>query len=125
MAVDDFNPADLDDVVAILRAIEGVRSADRDPAKVHTPGVWIRWDGLGPGTLGGLAVKATLWPVVPLTGDLVRDQGVLAALFNLIKPVIESLGGPAGDVTWSPLILPDSGAPLPAMQIPVVINTSN
>lgn len=125
MATDDFNPADLDDVAASLKAIEGVNSADTDPSKVQTPGVWIRFDGLGAGTLAGLAVKVTLHAVVASTGDRRRDLGAVATLHNLIKPVVESLGGPSGVITPTGLILPGSATPLPCLQVPVDLMTTN
>jgi len=124
MAVDDFNPSDLDELATQLRAIEGV-SADRDAAKVQTPGVWIRFDGLAAGTLASLGVKLTLHAVVATTGDKPRDLDKVAALYNSIKPVIAANGGPSGDITPTGLILPGSTVALPCLQIPLHILTTN
>lgn len=124
MAVDDFNPDDLEELAQLLRDVEGIETADIDPSKVRTPGVWVRFDGLSLGTLGALGVKVTLHPVVASTGNRPRDLAGLAALFNRVKPVAQQLGAPLDDVRVVALTLPGSSTPLACLQIPIELHTT-
>lgn len=125
MATDDLNFDDIGLLVTALKAVDGIKYADTDPAAVNTPGVWVRFDGLGLGTMTHLEVKLTLHLVVATANDRARTEKALADLFNAAKPVVNDFGGPAGLVTPAGLQLPGSQAYLPCLQIPISLLTTN
>lgn len=128
MAVDDFNPADLDELVAAIKAAdptgEAIRSASLNPDEVQLPGVWVRFDGLAYDQLAGLTVRVTLHLIVGNAGGFSRVLGKLAALHNLVKPVVAGYGGPTGPTTRTSVILPTNTQPMPALAVPLDLLTS-
>lgn len=128
MAVDDFNPADLDELAAALKATDPagdvLRSVSLNPDEVQLPGIWIRFDGLGAGTLGGLVVRTTLHLIVPNAGGVGRVLAALAQLRNLVQPAVAGYGGPSGDVTRTSVLLAANTSPMPALAVPLDLLTS-
>jgi hypothetical protein len=128
VAVDDFNPADLDELTAAIKGAdptgELIRSASLNPDEVQVPGVWVRFDGLAYDVLAGLTVKLTLHLIVPNAGGFARVLGKLAELHNLVKPVVAGYGGPSGNTTRTGVLLPgNSSNPMPALAIPLDLLT--
>lgn len=120
---DDFNPADLEAVLDILRTAPDPIPADLDPAKVRAPGVWLRLDGFTPDSLHGLTINTTLHPVVG-EADRTRATTAVADLFNRVKAKLRAAGLEVyGQVTPARLILPGSSTPLPALAVPLDIPT--
>lgn len=127
MAADDFNPADVDELVAAIRAADPdadvIRSVSINPTEVQLPGVWVRFDGLEEDVLAGLTVKLTVHVIVPNAGGFARVLAGLAQLRNLVKPVLTTYGGPTGPTTRTGVILPSSTQPMPALAIPLDLLT--
>lgn len=127
MAVDDFNPQDITDLAAAIKAAapELIRSASVNPDEVQVPGVWIRFDGIEDTTLGGgLTLNLTLHLIVPNAGGFARVLAQLAELRNAVKPVVAGFGGPSGPTTRTGVILPaNSTTPLPALAVPLALLT--
>lgn len=128
MAVDDFNPADLDELVAALKAAdpsaEVIRSVSFNPDEVNVPGIWIRFDGLDDDLLAGCTVKLTLHLIVANAGGFARVLAALAGMRNLVKPVVAGYGGPSGTTTRTSVLLSGTAAPLPALAVPLDLLTS-
>lgn len=128
MAVDDFNPADLVELVDAIKAAdpsgELIRSVSFNPDEVKVPGVWLRFDGLDDGILAGLTVKLTLHLIVPNAGGFGRVLAQLAELRNLVKPVVATYGGPNGPTVRTGVILSTTTQPLPALAIPLDLLTT-
>lgn len=122
MSTQDLDFGNLDELAGLLTAA-GVRSASTNPAEITTPGVWIRFDGVSLDRLAGCTIKLTLHLIV---GDaeprIVMPE--LAALFNQVRPVLNDLGGPAGDTTRVGVVLPNSTKPLPALAVPLDLITT-
>lgn len=128
MAVDDFVPADIDELVTALLAAdpthEVIRSVSLNPDEVQLPGIWIRFDGLDDNLLGGLTVKLTVHLIVANAGGFARVLAALAGMRNLVKPVIAGNGGPSGQTTRTSVILSPNSQPMPALAIPLDLLTS-
>jgi hypothetical protein len=120
VAVDDLVWADVDAVIALLKAA-GVTSVDIDPAKVNPPGVVVEVLGLAT-RVSGLTVRTRL---VLIVGNQAMRKAAqnLAELFNLVKPVGHQLGADLRNVTTATYVKPGSSSPLPALLIPLDINT--
>lgn len=129
MAADDFNPADLDELVAALRGAdpthELIRSVSLNPDEVQLPGVWVRFDQLEEDVLAGLTVRVTVHMIVSSAGGFARQLAGLAELRNLVKPVLATYGGPAGPTTRVGVILSTSAGaqPMPALAVPLDLST--
>lgn len=129
MAVDDFEPTDLDELVEAIKAAdpthELIRSVSLNPDEVKLPGVWIRFDGLDDNLLGGVTVNLTLHLIVANAGGFARVLAGLAQLRNLVKPVVVGYGGPNGRTTRTSVILPgNTSTPMPALAMPLDLLTS-
>ena len=126
MAVDDFNPADLDELVDALGALDPVvvRSVSLNPDEVNLPGIWIRFDGLNDNVLAGLTVRLTLHLIVGNGGGFARVLAALADMRNLVKPVVAGYGGPTGPTARTSVILSAGTQPMPALAIPLDLLTS-
>lgn len=128
MAVDDFNPADIDELVADLLAADPdhdtLRSVSLNPDEVNLPGVWVRFDGLDDNLLAGVTVKLTLHLIVGNSGGFSRVLDQLAAMRNLIKPVLVRYGGPNGPTVRTSVILPANTTPMPALAMPLDLLTN-
>lgn len=124
MAADDFNPADLDAVLDILRAEPDPIPAELDPVKVRRlPGVWLRFDGFTHDQMHGLSLNTTLYVVVP-ESDRIRATNELADLWNRIKAKLRAAGLEVFDqVRPASLILPTSTTGRPALAVPLEIPT--
>lgn len=125
MATDDVNPDDLDALVTLLKdaaagSPQTCRTVALDPSEVTPPGVWVRVDGFGPHTLAGVAIRTTLFLIVPDTGHK-RVVGRLAALYNMIRPALPGTPAPA---TRAGVVLPGSTTPLPALALPFDLQTT-
>ncbi len=118
---DDFATADLDELLTDLRAV-GFRGVDLDPTKALPGGAWVRIDGLQPDTLAGLVVEVTVHLLVP-ERDHGRTLDALAVAYNTAKPVLREFG-PLGVATLTGVVLPGSQTPIPALAVPVTINTT-
>lgn len=106
--------APLDDLAAALEAVEGIRSASVDPAKVTTPGVWIQGTGIELDRLAGYTLTTRLVLVVDNNGQR-RAMTALAGLLNKVLTVVD----PAGPITPREVTLPgDAGAALPGLAVP-------
>lgn len=128
MAVDDFNPADIDTLVAAIAAAdathETIRTVSLNPDEVQLPGVWVRFDGLEENVLAGLTVKLTLHLIVANAGGFSRVLAGLADLRNLVKPVLTTFGGPSGPTARTSVLLPGNTAPMPALAVPLDLLTT-
>jgi hypothetical protein len=128
VAVDDFNPADIDELLAAVKAAdptgELIRTVSLNPDEVQLPGVWVRFDGLDDNLLAGLTVKLTLHLIVPNAGGFSRVLGKLAELRNIVKPVIAVYGGPNGPTSRTSVILSTNTQPMPALAIPLDLLTT-
>lgn len=123
VAADDFDPADIDELIAALKAA-GVE-ASIDERAVRVPGVFVRHDSLPTGRpLGGCLVRLTLFPVVEKSTDRNQSTRALADLWNKVRPVVQGFGGPSGDVNVRiGLTLPSSSTRLPAYSVPLDLIT--
>lgn len=128
MAVDDFNPEDIAELIAAVQATdptkELIRTVSMDPDKVRLPGVWVRFDGLDDNVLAGVTVKLTLHLIVQNAGGFTRVLAELAQLRNLVKPAVAGYGGPNGPTTRTSVILAANAQPMPALAIPLDLLTS-
>lgn len=115
----DVSFAELDILAAELKAVEGIRSADIDPAKVTTPGVWISATGVELDRLAGYTITTRLVLVVDDNGPR-RAMAALAKLLNLVLEVVDA-DGPITPRTFTP---GDNAAPLPALSVPVSLLVS-
>jgi hypothetical protein len=118
----DLDFTNLDDLAQMLTEA-GVRSVSTDPAKVNTPGVWIKVDGIGDNLLAGVTIRTTLYLIVP-DQDVRRALTALAAMYNTVYPVLRSVGGPTGPIRTTGLVLPNSQTPLPALAAPLDLLTT-
>lgn len=129
MAADDFNPADVDELLALLVEQTSLRSASTDPSKLGAlPGCWARIDALRYENLAGLTVALTLHLIVG-EQEVGRALAALAPLLNELVPVLnrsdlELGGGPTGDVRVVRVPLPGSTTGLPALAVPFDLNTT-
>lgn len=123
MAVDDFDPGDIEELIAALGAA-GVH-ATTDERDVRTPGVWVRHDSFPAGRpLGGALVRLTLFLVVEKATERTRSTRDLAELWNKVRPVVQHFGGPSGDVNARVgLVLPSGPTRLPAYSVPLDLIT--
>lgn len=112
-----FPIASIDGLLVDLAAAE-VR-ASIDPAKVNTPGGWLRL--LGPlrhDTLAGSQLDAELILVVADT----TDEAALRNLAALHDKVLGVIGAPDGPIRFQGTILPGPDlTPLPSLVVPVII----
>lgn len=117
--------ADLDTVLVELRGTdpEAPVAVDVDPSKLIVPGVWVRVDHVRRARLSGhLSFALTLHLIAADTDEaIVRDQ--LAELWNHVTPILDSYGGPTGPGDLVAVAMPSGAAPLPAISIPVDIET--
>ncbi len=113
----EFPIATIDSLIADLKAAT-VR-VSIDPAKVNTPGGWLRLVGpLRHDTLAGSQLDAELILVVADTTDEAALRN-LAALHDLAVGV---LGAPDGPIRFQGTILPGPDlTPLPSLVVPVII----
>lgn len=127
MNVDDFNPDDLDELVAAIKAANPagdiIRSVSMNPDEVQLPGVWLRFDAVEYGNLAGLTVKLTLHLIVANAGGYARVLAALAGMLNLVKPVVAGYGGPNGPITRTAVLLSSSTQPTPALAVPLDLLT--
>ena len=111
--------AKLDELAAQLEAVDGIRSASTDPAKISTPGVFVQ---CGPITIDklddGYTIEAQLRLVVADNG-LVRSRDALIELLNKVLTVVD----PDGPMTPQGVLLPGNPASLPGLTVPVLIET--
>jgi hypothetical protein len=92
-----------------------------DPAEVNTPGYWLALDEVRPRALSGqLQLRCSVF-LIAGDRDARRAVAVLAGLFNKVRTVLT----PDGPVTTQGVVLPDSSTPLPALRVPVHINTGS
>lgn len=92
-----------------------------DPAKVNTPGVWLR---MGPvdltGVLCGEAIGTMTAEATCIVADT-TDEAALAALADLLDKVLPHVDV-AGPLRWQGTVLPSPDlTPLPSIVIPIVI----
>lgn len=114
---------DLDELAGRFKAA-GVRSVELDPAKVNAPGVWLRVDTLDQGELAGdVTFGITVHLIVPERG-VRRGLDELGVLYNTVAPVLAGIGGPTGQVRLVGVQLPGSSTPLPALAIPIDLDTT-
>lgn len=120
-----IDPADLDALVDLLATVPGLDDLDVDgrPTRVgfigdpiETPGVVVQVFGYTFTTLDAYAIRARLLLVVP---DAAARAAVasLADLLNKVSTVV----GSTGEVTHEAVLLPDRGAPLPALSVPITV----
>jgi hypothetical protein len=112
--------AALDDLVAALR--EAGIPADLDPQNVTPPGVWVQLESVAHSLLsGGLVIRARLYLVV---GDAPAGT-VLDHLDLLLGSVLEVVTPNADvDTVTAGVLLPDTPAPFPALQLTVDLPTT-
>lgn len=118
---------DLSDLeqLAQLLVRAGIRSASSDPAKVQTPGVWVRFDGVQLEALNGDAtILTTLHLIVPAS-TFTTSQRQLSDLFNQVIDALASFGQqPSGATRPTAVALPANPAnPLPALAVPLELLT--
>lgn len=101
---------DLDGWIGELRQVDGVRSAELDPAQVKTPGVWVRLPSFGIDTLaaGNYRLDVELNLVVG-DQDWRKARNELAAIFDAVHGF---LGRPRiPQVQFIKLVLPEAEVP--------------
>lgn len=111
--------ADVDDWIADLRQVDGVRSADLDPAKLRTPGVWVRLPSFGVDTLaaGDYRLDVELHLVVG-DQDWRKARDELADLFDAVHAF---LGRPRmARAEFIKLVLPE-GQEVPCLRFPTTL----
>lgn len=122
MPTTDLDFTNLDDLATLIKAA-GVRSVETDPGKINPPGVFIKVDGIGDNLLSGVTIQTTLYLVVP-DQDVRRALSALADLYNLVYPVLRSVGGPTGPIRTTGLVLPNAQTPLPSLAAPLDLLTT-
>lgn len=118
----DLDFSNLEDLATLLTAA-GVRSVTTDPAKVNTPGVYVKVEGIGDNLLAGVTIQTTLYLVVA-DQDIRRALDALATLYNLVYPVLHGIGGPTGPIRTTGLALPNASTPLPSLAVPLDLLTT-
>jgi hypothetical protein len=126
-----IDPTDVDQVVDMIAAVDGL-DARTDPTDalptgkptqvgyigtpVELPGVVLQVYGYTFDTLDAYSLRGRLLLIVP--DQPARDAiGALADLLNRVTSVVR----PAGEVTHEAVALPDRGAPLPALSVPIAV----
>lgn len=110
---------ELDELEQLLQAA-GVFGS-MDPAEVNLPGYWLAVDEMRPRTLRGeLQLRCSVF-LISGDRDARRAVGTLADLFTTVRTVLT----PDGPVVTQGVVLPDSPTPLPALRVPVYINTGS
>lgn len=118
-----FDPADLDEVVDLLRALSVAGrdlSVDLDPSKVTAPGVWVQLREVEQVTLVGSTLRLNLYVIAP-DSEVRVGLGTLADLLDVVAPMVNLWGGTTGPVRHVALGLPEGT--LPALQLPVDVDT--
>lgn len=114
--MDNITLDPLEDLAAALAAVPGITTAATDPAKVRTPGVWVRFAGLELDSLGGYTIYATLHLIVADTGYR-RASVALGSLLSRVAGVVDV----HETVTPQPVILPSGPKPLPGLAVPYAL----
>lgn len=117
----DFD--DVDDLIAQLRSVDGIRSVDVDPAKVNLPGIWVRFDGIDLDRLAGATLRLTLALLAPDV-DVRRAMADLQPLFNTVVDALATTYGIGPDEAGTAagtVQLPNGAGPNPALLIPITI----
>lgn len=127
MAHDDLNPADLDELVAIIRGgTPGDLQCSIDAGELTVlPGVWVTLTGIE-SRLSGTILQCS---VVCIASDTVPRTalGQLAGLWNTVRPRLDGAGIPRnGSVVSRTATIPGGdGRALPALWVPVLLPTNN
>lgn len=110
---------DVDQVLALIRGVEGIRSVDLEAAKVNAPGVWLNVLGYRLDRLaaGAYTLDTQLVLIVP-DQEPARARKALLELLNLVLTVVK----PSGRVEHRTVVVPDTPAPLPGLAFPFVVN---
>jgi hypothetical protein len=117
--VSDLTTAPLEELLDALKDAEVFTSMD--PAKVNLPGGWLALDEVRGRTLaGGLQLRCSLYLITSDRSTL-RAVGVLTDLYNKARTVLT----PDGPVVTQGVVMPDSPTPLPALRVPVHLNTES
>lgn len=106
--------AAMDSLADALAAVEGIRGASTDPAKLNVfPAVWVQATQIDLDLLGGYTIATRLVLLVPDNGHD-RSMRALGALLSLVLTVVD----PTGPITPQPTILPGSPTTLPGLAVP-------
>lgn len=116
----DRDLGDLGQLLTTAVPAPDLRIVTSDPAKVVTPGCWLRFDRARHDVLGGYSLDVTAHLVV---GDQVpsRAHRALSKLFTALQPALEGAGYSGDNLAFVGLVLPTSQTPLPALAVPLTL----
>lgn len=127
MAHDDLNPADLDELVAIVRGGDpGDLQCSLDAGELTLgPGVWVTLTGIESRLSGTILQVSVVCIAADTVPRVALDQ--LAGLWNTVRPRLDGAGlarnGPV--VTRTVTIPGGDGRALPALWVPILLMTNN
>ena len=107
MAHDDLNPADLDDLVSMIRD-GGDVECSLDPVDLNGVGVWVSLTAIRGDRLQGTTLEVTLFLIAP--------DGPPSTVLRMLADCTTPLRGTIPGV---------EGRPMPALSIPVLLHTVN
>lgn len=107
---------DVDELVALIKSANGIRSVSDEAGKLNPPAVWVQTLGYTFNKLGqgSYTLNARLVLVVGDT-DPRRARRALQQLLNKVLTVVS----PAGPVTARTVLLPETQQLLPGLSVPV------
>lgn len=104
----------MDDLAGALAAVDGIRAASTDPAKLNvTPAVWVQAVQIDLDLLAGYTIGTRLLCLVADNGHE-RSMRALGDLLSLVLTVVD----PTGPITPAPTILPGSLTVYPGLAVP-------
>lgn len=110
--------ADIDQLVALIEGVEGIKSVDVELAKVKTPGVFVSVAGYTFDRHRGHTINARLFLLV---GDKnpINAAKALGELLNRVLTVLT----PSGPVTARTVVTPHAPGGLPGLIFPLDVVT--
>lgn len=118
MAGREVTWSDVDELLVLLRGVEGIRDVDVEAAKVKTPGVIVKVLGFTLDRAKGYTLNTQLLLIVG-DKDPVRAAKALVDLLNLVLTVVT----PSGPVTARTVITPNASTGLPGLVVPLDVLT--
>lgn len=112
----EVNSDDVDEIVTLLKAVDGIRSVSDQVEDLVPPAVWVQ-------TIGYTFNKArkgcyTLNARLVLVVDDQNPRRARTALQELLNKVL-TVASPSGPVTARTVIVPESSAALPGLAFPL------
>lgn len=120
-----FDPADLDELVAVITGEgESADPASLDPTDLSMPGSWVRLDSIRRRTLQHSAqLSCTVFVIAPNV-SIPQVLTVLSPLAGRVADRLALARIPAPVWTATNVAVPGYDQPLPALSVPVTINTT-